>query len=386
MSDSDAPHLPSEPEAPNEPDPPQIEPLTRWCTNHNFNPFADHIDSRSSDGDWFSDAASDDRDVSCFVTDLFDRRASDHHPPNSDCVLVSGSDPFVTELEIEGQHGDDMGSNSNLGLGFGGESNPQGSVFEFDEYLSPQSRVGGLRVVGLESDSDSDNESDDFESNRVSEGIQSIWDSIFMEEQRNAYENSEWEQVEQNMEHPDNAIEGGGVEELSVASGFSTEEEEEIPDGAVRSIEWEILLTVNNFRRNVDDVELDIETAEYIEAIFGQFVENANACKGSPPAALKVVEDLPFVEFTAEELSNEDVVCAVCKDNIVLEDKVRRLPCCHYYHQDCIVPWLSIRNTCPVCRYELPTDDPDYERSKCERAARGLSWESQVRLDFEQFV
>ncbi|KAL6135455.1 hypothetical protein ACLB2K_067683 [Fragaria x ananassa] len=374
---SETRHLPSEPEPPNEPDPTQ---LTRWCTNHNFNPFADPIDSRSWDGDWFSDAADDsDRDVSCFVTDLFDRRDSDH-PSGADCVLVSGSDPFVTELETERDDGDDLGSNSNLGLGFGAESNSQGSGSEFDDFLAPQ----GLRVVGLESDSDSEN--DEFESNRVSEGIQSIWDSIFMEEQRNAYENSEWEEVTEPPENPiDGGGGGGGVEELSAASGF-TSEEEDIPEGAVQRIEWEILLTVNNFRRNVDDVELDIETAEYIEAIFGQFVENASACKGSPPAALRVVEDLPFVEFTVEELSKEEVFCAVCKDDIVLEDKVRSLPCCHYYHQDCIVPWLSIRNTCPVCRYELPTDDLDYERSKCERAAHGLSWESQVRVDFERFV
>ncbi|XP_050382371.1 uncharacterized protein LOC126799250 [Argentina anserina] len=375
---SGTPHLPCEPEPPNEPDPTQ---LARWCTRNNFNPFADPIDSRSSDGDWFSDAAEDsDRDVSCFVTDLFGRRAS-NLPTGADCVLVSGPNPVATESEtgVDVGDGDDLRSNSNLGLGFGVESNSQGSGSEFGDFLAPQ----GLRVAGLESDSDSEN--DEFESNRVSQGIQLIWDSIFMEEQRNAYGNPEWEEVTELPQRP--ADGGGGVEELSVASGFSSEEEDEVPEGAVRSIEWEILLTVNNFRRNADGVELDIETAEYIEAIFGQFVENAaSGCRGCPPAALCVVEDLPFVEFTAEELSKEEVVCAVCKDDIVLEDKVRSLPCCHYYHQDCIVPWLSIRNTCPVCRYELPTDDPDYERSKCERAARGLSWESQVRLDFERFV
>ena len=50
-----------------------------------------------------------------------------------------------------------------------------------------------------------------------------------------------------------------------------------------------------------------------------------------------------------------------------LKDRVMRLPCAHIFHQKCIIDWLTKHCTCPVCRYELETEDKQYEKSRKAR-------------------
>lgn len=42
--------------------------------------------------------------------------------------------------------------------------------------------------------------------------------------------------------------------------------------------------------------------------------------------------------------------CSVCWEDFSLGEKVRKLHCDHLYHEPCIVPWLELHGTCPVCR------------------------------------
>jgi hypothetical protein len=57
--------------------------------------------------------------------------------------------------------------------------------------------------------------------------------------------------------------------------------------------------------------------------------------------------------------------CVVCCEKLDVGDTVMQLPDCgHIFHSDCALAWLVSHNTCPYCRWELPTDDPEYERER----------------------
>ncbi|KDP44929.1 hypothetical protein JCGZ_01429 [Jatropha curcas] len=75
-----------------------------------------------------------------------------------------------------------------------------------------------------------------------------------------------------------------------------------------------------------------------------------------PPASKSAIESMPTVTINEFHTSTESH-CAVCKEPFELESEAREMPCKHIYHSDCILPWLSFRNSCPLCRHELLGDD-----------------------------
>ncbi|KAG2245535.1 hypothetical protein Bca52824_085163 [Brassica carinata] len=237
----------------------------------------------------------------------------------------------------------------------------------------------GLRVTGLDSDSDYEDNVFDFTSGadepgrvEVGAGLPPVWDYDLGDE------NEEWEEVQNAINWTVRSFSRSEdeEEELSSQSRVSDHEEEEEEE---HELDWQVLITINNVVNYIEQAEGitinpgDIDPSYYMylaslgdgddddDAILGHMFDNEAGIRGNPPAAKRVIEDLPVVELTLEE---GGMVCAVCKDEMVLEEEVKRLPCRHLYHGDCITPWLGIRNTCPVCRFELPTDDLEYERHR----------------------
>jgi hypothetical protein len=146
--------------------------------------------------------------------------------------------------------------------------------------------------------------------------------------------------------------------------------------GRNRILDWaEILMGLEDtsieFRLEVPESDRyvgnpeDYVDADGYEALLQALAENdIGARRGAPPASKSAVSALPTVKIASEA---EALACAICKDMVNIGEMATKLPCGHEYHGDCIVPWLGSRNSCPVCRFELPTDDPEYEEERKKR-------------------
>lgn len=98
-----------------------------------------------------------------------------------------------------------------------------------------------------------------------------------------------------------------------------------------------------------------------------------------PPASKKAIQSIPMVTVTADDLLEEtNKECAVCLVDQTIGSQACKLPCGHLYHKNCLTEWLKIHCTCPVCRYEIETDDVYYER---ERRKKMQARKPRYRID-----
>lgn len=88
-----------------------------------------------------------------------------------------------------------------------------------------------------------------------------------------------------------------------------------------------------------------------LELLLQHLSENDPNRYGTPPAQKEAVEALPTVEI------EETLQCSVCLEDFEMGTEAKQMPCKHKFHEDCILPWLELHSSCPVCRYQLPWDE-----------------------------
>jgi len=88
-----------------------------------------------------------------------------------------------------------------------------------------------------------------------------------------------------------------------------------------------------------------------LDAIISQLLNQLDS-SGAPPAPRETIEQLPKVKITQQQVDKK-LQCSVCMEDYNVDETVHKLPCDHLFHENCIVPWLELHDTCPVCRKGL---------------------------------
>ncbi|CAL9044077.1 E3 ubiquitin protein ligase RIE1-like [Musa acuminata AAA Group] len=87
-------------------------------------------------------------------------------------------------------------------------------------------------------------------------------------------------------------------------------------------------------------------------------------CQGNQPDKLDL-ENQHQIAITINEqnslvdlaLPAEDSECCICLSQYEDGVELHSLPCNHHFHSDCIVKWLRIKATCPLCKYNILEGD-----------------------------
>jgi hypothetical protein len=99
-----------------------------------------------------------------------------------------------------------------------------------------------------------------------------------------------------------------------------------------------------NFVENLDD--------EYFQELLNQ-LHNAFEPQGVPPASEKIIDNLNDVIVESTDTTGK---CTICLEKWHQGETITKLNCQHSFCKGCIVQWLKMHNTCPLCRESIKED------------------------------
>jgi len=97
-----------------------------------------------------------------------------------------------------------------------------------------------------------------------------------------------------------------------------------------------------------------------LDTLLQRLAESDLNRSGTPPAKKEAVAALPTVNI------EEVLGCSVCLEDFEMGAEAKQIPCQHKFHSHCILPWLELHSSCPICRFQLPTEET---KNPCESAS-----------------
>lgn len=101
-----------------------------------------------------------------------------------------------------------------------------------------------------------------------------------------------------------------------------------------------------------------------LDMLLQHLAENDPNRYGTPPAQKEAIEAMPTVKV------GDSLQCSVCLEDFEIGCEAKEMPCKHKFHSGCILPWLELHSSCPVCRYQLPFDDSKLDSNGSRDNAR----------------
>ena len=137
----------------------------------------------------------------------------------------------------------------------------------------------------------------------------------------------------------------------------------------------------NEFVNPSDNFFLDNFASNFISNFINPmtrivFINNMqNQHQGNPPASKTAIDKLKHFKMEKKYCKKSDKdpnklefpECSICLMEVTEGQDTILLPCGHMFHDGCVTKWLGIHNTCPLCRFELATDNAEYERQRNQR-------------------
>ncbi|KAG8406951.1 hypothetical protein J3458_020459 [Metarhizium acridum] len=126
-----------------------------------------------------------------------------------------------------------------------------------------------------------------------------------------------------------------------------------------------------------------VYSQEALDRIVTQLMETTSQSNAAPRASNEAITKLDRKTVDKEFLGLEDKAeCSICIDAMKEGELATFLPCKHWFHDECIVPWLKQHNTCPVCRTPMEKNERGQENNRGESAtgAAGAPGPSNIRF------
>uniref|UniRef100_I1R3W5 RING-type domain-containing protein n=1 Tax=Oryza glaberrima TaxID=4538 RepID=I1R3W5_ORYGL len=110
----------------------------------------------------------------------------------------------------------------------------------------------------------------------------------------------------------------------------------------------------------------------------------SNGGFGAVPALSEAIVSLPEMAIRRRGGGEaREKECGVCLEGFEEGDKLRKMPCEHYFHESCVFKWLQVSRLCPYCRFAMPAAEEEEHNNDEEDDEQGSTFSRFVMCNDE---